>query len=273
MTPAPHATTESIDRFDLVLVNLGVVPDINERRRARLDIYQQRWPAVERAVAHHGTTHREAFYGSRAYWHTGSTRGLGWALDQQGDLAEPVFVDGRGNVRVRGDADADIEILGDAVVHILGDLDATLELRGTCEVVVAGRLTKNATIICDGRLDLFVGGTSDAIIGATGSATLIIDGDAGGTLQCGAPATTLTVTGDLTAGIPAPNNKDAVLALRVDGFASTAKLLDLGSAGFTRVNATIGLSNTPAGLYPRDPSPGVRPRARWVVLQQSDQPD
>ena len=269
-TPAHHLTTQVIDRYEPMLADVAGSKEFDNKTKyvKRLRLYDQRWQAVQLAVAYHGTTHRETFYGSRAYWHTGSTRGLGWSLDVKGDLIDPVFVDAPGNVRVAGDANADIEVNGDAIVHILGDLNATLELKGVCELVVAGNLTENATIICDGQLNLFVGGNSNAVLGATRSATIIIDGNANGVLQCGAPATTLTITGDLIGQIPAPSDKDAVLSLRVDGYTPTEKMLDLATAGFTRVNATLGTSNVPPGLYPQDPNAGARPTARWVVLQQ-----
>ena len=250
------ADLKSVDAFD----------DVD-----RLSLYGTRWHAVQNAVAYHGTTHRDAFYGSRAYWHTGSTRGLGWALFQPEDLDDAFYVDGKGNVYVAGDVNKDIEIAGNAIVHILGDLNATLDLTGVCEVVIAGNLTPNATIICDGQLELFVGGNADGILGSTGTSTIIIDGNASGTIQAGEPATTLTVTGDLSADIPAPKNKEAILTLRVDGYAPTARMLDLATAGFTRVNATLGTSDAPPGLYPQDQS-ATRPTARWVVLQQRGQP-
>ena len=260
-----HTSSAAIDRADSLLE----VADSQTRRENAL---ASRWLAVQNAVAHQGTTHRDAFYGSRAYWHTGSTRGLGWALDQQGDLNEAFYIDGKGNARVAGDVNKDIEIAGNAIVHILGDLNATLDLTGVCEVVITGNLTKDATIICDGQLELFVGGNSAGILGSTGSSTIIIDGNASGTIQAGEPATTLTVTGDLSAEVPAPRKKDAVLTLRVDGYAPTAKMLDLATAGFTRVNATLGTSDAPPGLYPQGQN-ATRPTARWVVLKQREQPE
>jgi hypothetical protein len=272
-TPPPprvieqHASTLAVDQFDFQLQRINEFRS-DERDAARLDLYKNRWPAVQRAVAYHGTTHRDAFYGSRAYWHTGSTRGIGWALDHAGDLDDAFYVAGKGNVRVAGDVNKDIEISGNSIVHILGDLNATLDLKGICEVVIAGNLTKDATIICDGQLELFVGGDSAGILGSTNSSTIIIDGNASGTLQAGEPATTVTITGDLTADIPAPKNKDAVLTLRVDGYAPTATMLDLATAGFTRVNATLGTSDAPPGLYPQDQN-ATRPTARWVVLRQN----
>lgn len=272
-TIAPHPTTHMIDSVVLPKPEAPVsgprqVNDyINTSDYAQAQL-KRRWALVQLAVAHHGVNHGDSFYGSRAYWHTNSTRGIGWALQFTGDLTEPIFVDGKGNAHIKGDVRADLEISGDAIVHILGDLDATLELKGVCEVVIAGDLTENATIICDGQLHLFVGGDSRGILGATQSATIIIDGDAAGTLQCSAPATTLTVTGDLSADLLAPNNKDAVLTLRVDGYAPTADLLDLTHAGFTRVNATVGLSDAPPGLYPKDRQ-STRPTARWVVIEQA----
>lgn len=262
-----HASTFAIDRFDaeLAQINRGLRGD--EREAARLAIYAERWPVVQRGVAYQGTTHRDAFYGSRAYWHTGSTRGLGWALDHPGDLDEAFYIATKGNVRIAGDVNKDIEIAGNSIVHILGDLDATLELKGVCEVVIAGNLTQDATIICDGQLELFVGGNSAGILGSTASSTLIIDGNASGTLQAGAPATTLTITGDLLGEIPPPKDKNAVLTLRVDGYTPTTKMRELAAAGFTRINATLGTSDTPPGLYPQGES-ATRPTARWVVLQQ-----
>ena len=141
-----HPTTLAIDRFD---PGLARTTDGTQR----LSLYAQRWTAVQRAVAYHGTTHRDAFYGSRAYWHTGSTRGIGWALDQPGDLNEAFYIATKGNALITGAVNKDIEIAGNCVVHILGDLNATLDLKGICEVVIAGNLTQDATIICDGAND------------------------------------------------------------------------------------------------------------------------
>ncbi|MEM6259708.1 MAG: hypothetical protein AAGI37_15620 [Planctomycetota bacterium] len=256
-----HATTAAIDTYETQLAGPLDVEEIPV-------LFAKRWLAVQNAVAYHGTTHRDAFYGSRAYWHTGSTRGIGWALDQQGDLDEAFYIATKGNVRVAGDVNQDIEIAGNAIVHILGDLNATLDLQGVCEVIIGGDLSDQATIICDGQLELFVGGDSTGILGSTASSTVVIDGNAGGTIQASAPATVLTITGDLLGEVLPPKNKEALLTLRVDGYVPTAKMLDFASAGFTRVNATIGLSDSPPGLYPQDPN-APRPKARWVVLEQN----
>lgn len=272
-TLAPqHASTFAIDQFDRELNQ--VVQDLRglDRKRARLALYAERWPAVQRAVGYRGATHRDAFYGSRAYWHTGSARGITWALDHQGDLDATAFINGKGGVRVTGDANKDIEIASNAIVHILGDLNATLELKGICEVIIAGNLTKNATIICDGQLELFVGGDSAGIFGSTQNSTIVIDGTATGTIQAGAPATTLTVTGDLLADVPPPANKNAVLTLRVDGYVASTKIRRMANAGFTRVTATLGTSDTPPGLYPQNDT-STRSSARWVVLSQQKQPE
>lgn len=257
-----HSSTAAIDMFDQQIAALSRNAD-----GERLKLQLQRWVHVQNAVAYQGTTHRDAFYGSRAYWHTGSKRGMGWALDYQGNLNEAFYVATKGNILIQGDVNADIEIAGNAIVHILGDLNATLELKGVCEVVIAGNLTKEATIICDGQLELFIGGDSQGILGSTASSTIIIDGNVAGTIQASAPATTLTITGDLVGVIPAPKDKNAVLTLSIDGYAPTAKMLDLSTAGFTRVNATLGSSDAPPGLYPQDEN-ATRPTARWVVLEQ-----
>ncbi|MEM6507779.1 MAG: hypothetical protein AAF711_20270 [Planctomycetota bacterium] len=258
-----HPTTAAIDRYER---QLDQRPDDSEANR--LAVYAERWRSVQQAVAHRGATHRDAFFGSRTYWHTGSTRGISWAQDQQGDLDVFFTLPGKGNVRVLGDVNADLAIGGNSIVHILGDLNATLDLQGVCEVIIGGDLSDQATIICDGQLELFVGGDSTGILGSTASSTVVIDGNAGGTIQASAPATVLTITGDLLGEVLPPKNKEALLTLRVDGYVPTAKMLDFASAGFTRVNATIGLSDSPPGLYPQDPN-APRPKARWVVLEQN----
>lgn len=257
-----HPATLAIERAD---DNLELAADDAMRKQ----LLAQRWSAVQNAVAYQGTAHRDAFYGSRSYWHTGSTRGIGWALDQPGDLDDAFYIATKGNVLINGDVTADIEIAGNSIVHILGDLDATLDLQGICEVVIAGNLTKDATIICDGQLELFVAGDTAGVFGSTASSTIVIDGDADGTIQSGAPATTLTITGSLLGTIAPPSNKDTILTLRVDGFTPSTKMKSLAAAGFTRINATLGTSDTPPGLYPQDEN-ATRPTARWIVLQQRD---
>ena len=239
-----------------------------DRTRSRLAIYAKRWPVVQRAAAHHGTLHRDAFYGSRAYWHTDSQRGLGFALDEPGDLNEPFYIASRGNILIAGDVNADIEVAGSAIVHILGNLNAKLKLKGVSEVVIAGSVTEQGSIVCDGQVEVFIAGNSAGKLGAMRSATYIIDGDASGIIQCSAPSTTITITGDLKAQLPAPKGEEAVLTLRIDGYTPTDAMLDLEFAGFTRVNATLGKSNVPPGMYPEN-AEATRPRARWVVLQQT----
>ena len=277
-TPAPtalrliekHASTLAIDVYDLRrsdLESAGSLDDVE-----RLSLYGTRWPFVQQAAAYQGTTHRDAFYGSRSYWHTGSIRGIGWALDQAGDLDEAFYIASKGNVRIAGDVNDGIEIAGNCTVHILGDLNATLDLQGVCEVVIAGNLTKNATIICDGQLELFVGGNSEGILGSTASSTIIIDGNASGTIQSGEPATTLTITGDLLGEVLPPKNKDTVLTLRVDGYTPFEKMSTLAADSFIRINATLGTSDTPPGLYPQTETT-ARPTARWIVLGQREQPE
>lgn len=279
--PASAATpqgelTRAIDLMDRPIAEVTAAqdqvpksePETRERlTQERMAIYAQRWKLIQRAATHHGIVHRDAFYGSRAYWHTESSRGLGFALDEPGDLNDPFYVAGRGNVRVAGDVNADIEIAGSAIVHILGDLNATLELEGVSEVIVAGRITDKGSVVCKDQVELYCGGDLAGSLRATRSATYIIDGDATGSIHCSMPATQVTVTGDLRATLAAPDAGQAVLTLRVDGYAPTDAMLDLQFADFVRVNATIGRSNVPPGLYPEH-TDSTRPVARWVVLQQ-----
>jgi len=268
--------TRAIDQMDRPIADLraaqsqspaGDAQAVEQRNQARLALYVRRWKLIQRAATHHGTVHRDAFYGSRAYWHTQSSRGLGFALDEPGDLNEPFYVAGRGNVRVAGDVNADIEVAGSAIVHILGDLNATLELEGVSVVIVAGRITDKGSVMCKGQVELYCGGDLAGSLRATRSATYIIDGNATGSIQCSVPATQVTVTGDLSATIAAPEAGQGVLTLRVDVYAPTDAMLDLQFADFVRVNATIGRSNVPPGLYPEH-TDSTRPVARWVVLQQ-----
>lgn len=266
LTPS-HVISRRIDELEVQIASASSEQPAS--RGVRRGLLDQRWRWVRLAAAHHATAHRDALYGSRAYWHTNQTRGLSFTLDEPGDLDQPFFVDGRANARVAGDVNADIEFTGAAVVHILGDLNATLTLTGINEVVIAGNVTPQGAIQCDGQVELFVAGDFAGQLSATRSASAIVDGDLAGTIDAGSPSTTLTATGDYRATVTAPGDEPTVLTLRVDGFAATQSMLDLSLAGFTRVNATVGRSDVPPGLYPEHDS-AVQPVARWVVLQSSD---
>lgn len=258
-----HASTQAIDAYDAQLRNDALLDT------DRSQLYAQRWPAVQRAVAHAGVMHDGAFYAARAYWHTGYLRERDLAFEQAGDLNAMTLVDGRGAVRITGDVNAPLEMTGEATVFIFGDLNAPLTLRGNCEVIVAGAIGEEGAVACDGTLHLFVGGPMHGLVGCTGGSVVVIDDDLTGLVRCGEPATRITVTGDLTGRVVPPGEAESVLAMRVDGYAPNRAVLEIMAGGFTRVNATLGSSDTPPGLYP-DPAASNRPpTSRWVVLRQA----
>ncbi|MEM1354618.1 MAG: hypothetical protein AAGH88_07025 [Planctomycetota bacterium] len=259
-----HPTTVAIDSFETRLSD----GPLSEGDRVLL--YHERWPAVQRAVDHAGVTHDDGFYAARAYWHTGFIRGRGFAFEQNGDLKKKTLVDGTGAVRVVGDVNAPLEITGEATVLIYGDLNAPLTLRGNCEVIIAGALGEQGAVACDGTLHLFVGGPLRGLVGSTRGSLIIIDDGMTGLIRCGEPSTRITVTGGLSGQITPPSDAESVLTLRVDGYTSSSVVLQVMAGGFTRVNATLGISDSPPGLYP-DVSASTRPpTSRWVVLRQAE---
>lgn len=105
-------------------------------------------------------------------------------------------------------------------------------------------------------------------IGCTNGSVIVVDDAFTGVIQCGQPASRITVTGDLTGRITPPHEAEALLNLRVDGYMPSQAVLDVMSAGFTRVNATIGISDTQPGLYPVSLDSDRPVASRWVVLRQ-----
>ena len=259
-----HPATADVDAFEPRLAG----PGLSEGDRVL--IYDERWAAVQRAVDHAGVTHDDAFYATRAYWHTGYLRGRAIAFEHTGDLDEKTFVDGRGAVRITGDVNAPLELTGEATVFIYGNLNAALTLRGNCEVIVAGAVGEAGAVACDGTLHVFVGGPMRGVIGGTRGSVVVIDDDMTGLIQCGEPATRVTITGDLAGRITPPAQAESVLTLRVDGYAPGSVVLDVMASGFTRINATLGRSDSPPGLYPDAAALDRPPTSRWVVLRQAD---
>ena len=256
-------TTHAVDAFDATLAR--GLPDGD-----RLQVYGQRWLAVQRAVAHHGVDHEGAFFAGRGYWHTGYLRGGDWSWEHPRDLDQPVSVDGRGTVLIWGDADEDITISGNAVVHILGDLNATLTLQSSGEVIIAGGIRPGARVLAGGTLDLYTGGDCAGDVHANGSCTAVIDGHLIGSFHAGQPSTTLHITGDCAGPIAPPQDAAALLTLRVDGYMPSHAIEQTLAAGFTRVTASIATSDTAPGLYPA-PGETQPSRSRWVVHEQRGQ--
>lgn len=257
-----HPATQDVDAFDAALAVVGLPDD------ERFALYQGRWPAVRRAVDHAGVLHDDAFYGGRAYWHTGYLRGRVFSFEHEGDLIEPTSIDGQGAVRIMGDVKADLEMSGQAMLFIYGNVDAAIKLSGDCEVIIAGSIGESGAVACDGTLQLYVGGPMRGLVGSTGGSVVVVDGDLSGLVRCGGPSARVTVIGDAVGRVTATAQTESVLNLRVDGYMPNRSLLDVAAAGFTRMNATIGVSDLAPGLYP-DVADSTRPAtSRWVVLRQ-----
>ena len=256
--------SKAVDAFDPALAR--GLPD-----GKRLELYGQRWAAVQRAVAQAGARYSNAFFVSRGYWHTGVLRPGGWSWEHPHDLSEPIFIDGPGTVLVRGDCTADITITDDAVVHILGDLGAAITLQAGGEVVIAGQIRPGAALQAGGMLDLYTGGHTAGRIQAGGSTTAVIDGDLIGDFTAGQPVTTLHITGDCIGPVRAAQDAQALLTLHVEGFLSAVGLQTLLEAGFLRATADIGRSDLDSGLYPSLNHVDVwGTRSRWVIHQRAD---
>ena len=264
-TPAQsEPVAKAIDAFDEQILAGGL------SEGDRILLYTQRWSAVQRAVVFAGLTQGDAFYASRAYWHTGFIRGGRWAWDEPSDLNESVSLSGRGGVLIRGDCNADITASDGVVIHILGDLNATITTQSSAEIVIAGMIGPSGAIESKQQLDLFTGGAMHGRIVCGGSTLIHIDDDAHGQITAGQPSTTIHITGDLLTQLTAAQQGESLLSLRIDGYLSAKALLDAASSGFTRVNASLGVSDVPPGVYPAGETPGERSVLRWVVHTQRE---
>jgi len=265
--PAPtqaEATSpsEAIDAFGAALSSA----DLSEGDRVL--IHAQRFEAVKRGVALAGIAQDDAFYASRAYWHTGYLRGGRWTVDEPGDLDSPVTVDGRGTVLIVGDCNADITITDDSVVHILGNLNAKVTFQGQGELVIAGNVAAQGAVTSTGTLHLFTGGAMAGEVTCGSACVATIDGDFAGTLNAASPSTRLHITGDFAGTLNANEDRGGLLVLQVDGFMPTRLVLLTLNDHFTRATASIAQSDVPPGLYPSGQDSRARATARWVVHNQ-----
>ncbi|WP_144058971.1 hypothetical protein [Rhodopirellula sp. SWK7] len=174
---------------------------------------------------------------------------------------------------VEGDSGALLSAPDGGILHVNGDLNADLESGGFHEIVIRGNVSSGATIRADGFLHIYIGGDMRGRIETTDSSKIWIDGDFTGSLATGNPSTNLYVAGDFS-GAVAPHHDASLFFLCIDGYASHDLISSIASIGYTVFNASVGVSDVAAGLYPngsgRRQTTSGNSYSRWCVLSQRD---
>jgi hypothetical protein len=220
------------------------------------------------AVAHADVAADTAFHSAADYFHSGEVDREWWKeVRNLAQVVEPLTLSERALVIVEGDVRADIRLADGGMILVYGDLHSSIEMNDHAELIVAGNVSEAASILVDGIQHVFVGGDCAGRFCSLGSCKLWVEGNLSGRVLTGDPVTRVRVGGDCDATI-APSDEPALLFLDVTGFMSYELLKATAAMRYTQFNASIGISDRLAGLYPEN---GVellkhsRSYNRWVI--------
>ena len=220
------------------------------------------------AVAHADVASQMGFSSSARYFQTGEVDGKWWKevrnLDQ---VLAPLTLSKRAFVIVKGDVRADVRLPKGGWFLIYGDLYSSVEMNSHSELIVAGNVMEGATILGNQFLNVFVGGDFAGRLCSLQSCKLWVERNMNGSILTGYPSTHIRVGGDCDATI-APNDKASLLYLIVDGFMSYESLKATAAVRYTAFDASIGVSDRPAGIHPKNASNLMkhhRSYNRWVI--------
>lgn len=224
---------------------------------------------VQRRVAHIDVLIDNAFTESVTYWRLPADAEKRWSRVQS--QCQPILIGEDDAILVDCDSQALISAPNGGIVHINGDLECGLETGGYHEVVIRGNVSSNATIRVDGYPHVYIGGSCSGRIESKDGLRIWVDGDFSGSIATGNPVTQLHVKGDLTGNIE-PFDEAALLYLCVEGFCASELINCISSIGYTEFNASIGVSDVDAGIYPAttrqqqvDSGNGI---GRWCILSR-----
>ena len=235
----------------------------------KLGVLAKRWELVKLAVAHCSvTTGPASFHRSVRFWQSGYVGSDSEKITIDQNLEKPVNAEKDTTLLIRGDCLADVTIKSSALIHVYGDLRAKITASGDaqCEIVIGGAIAQNAGIEGDGIQTIFVGASVDGYIREQGSSHTWINGDLRGEIGAGSPLAALHVMGDFN-GSMKPLGKPALAYIDVRGFMSSAAIKTIADQGYTELQASIGLSDQAAGLYPQQGGP---PERLWVIHGKRD---
>jgi hypothetical protein len=221
------------------------------------------------AVGHADVAAHMAFHSSAGYFHTAELDRKWWKdVRTLAQLIAPLTLAERAFIVVEGDLLSDITLSDGGTAVVYGDVRSSIQMTGQSELVIAGDVLEGASISGDGILHVFVGGDIAGGLRSRGSCRAWVEGHVRGQVWTGHPSTKLRVLGDCTATIR-PSEKPSLLYLEVGGFMAYASLEATAAVGYTEFNASVGMSDRPAGLYPDKAACEAlrqhRSYNRWVI--------
>lgn len=209
------------------------------------------------------------FFRSMSYFLPESGPALAWK-STHGTLAGGV-IPANDRVVVQGDVAGELTLEHDVALLIRGHLRGRIQTGGSCEVVVAGDVTVGGGTT--GEVSLFVGNDMAGSLQTDGCSTVWVCGHLTGDVRTGHPMTRTWVRGDCS-GSFRPNSKRGMLRLDVAGYMPSAVVEQIAMSRYTMFDASIGVSDRVAGLYPslKQHQALARRRSyvRWVIHRMRD---
>jgi hypothetical protein len=114
-----------------------------------------------------------------------------------------------------------------------------------------GDVGPDAVISASGFCHIFIGGRFSGALQSSGSSKIWIGADLDGSIKTGRPSTEIYIGRDY-AGSVSPKDRGSLLWLAVAGFAANESMLKIAECCYTQFNASVGKSDVPPGLYPKN---------------------
>lgn len=184
------------------------------------------------------------------------------------DMTSEIHVEQGEAIFVEGDWRGRLVAEHSTIVHVRGAVAGRIDLAAHSELVVAGEVRSEANLFLRGFADVFIGGDFHGTMIASRHALLaIIAGSAFGEVRLDCLNSRIRV-GGLWGGAISRGDDAKMLSLEVSGFVPDARMRELASRGFLALNAAIGASDVPRGMYSNAAdSRGARNKGfvHWIV--------
>lgn len=213
-------------------------------------IAADRWEAVQPAIFECSTRGDMAFFSTVTYLKSGYLHDQKWHYHSKTATSEDFTAKSEANVLIEGNCNSKITLSDGGMIHIKGDLTGELDVKGHCEIIIAGEISKDASIKTDGIVRVLVGADMNGKLVNIGSSDYFIRGNLNGQIVTGDPSTYLHVYGDCHASFAYSGDDGSMLRLIVEGYMPLDNIEQLQKLKYTQVTAFIEESDSRVGILP-----------------------
>lgn len=221
-------------------------------------------PETQLRVAHADIVFDIGFSRSLRHWHLGNEGSEKWTV-LPGECGS-ILLGEDDSVVIDGDYSNEVEAHKSATINVCGDLLGRIVVGDHCEIIVEGDIGPEAVIRCSEIGSIYVGGSNYGKIESARFVYIWMEGDFAGVIETGEPWTFIHIGGDLLGSFSVGAPAQSGLNLEVAGFASHESVMKIAEANYLEFEASIGKSDVPPGIYPKEGDVKFKRSNRWCVL-------